>query len=144
MVSIICAWWISQNFGYAINLTQSLPYKLFLISLNAKPQVGDYILFKAPPDSQLPTQTNLIKKILAGKGDRITVKGQDFYINDKWIATGKTHSLQGVPLIAGPTGILGENQYYVGTKHPDSFDSRYARMGWITEESIIGVAYPLW
>lgn len=141
---LLVAWWIVQNFGYAINLTESLPYKVFIIHLNKKPKIGDYVLFKAPINSQLPTNTRLIKLILAGAEDNVTVKGRDFSINDKWVATAKTQSLHGEPLRIGPTGKLKQGQYYVGTIHPDSFDSRYQRMGWITQDLILGVAYPLW
>lgn len=141
---LLVVWLITQNFGYAINLTESLPHKMFIIHLNKEPKIGDYILFNPPSNSQLPANTRLIKLILGGAGDNVTVKERDFSINDKWIATAKTQSLQGEPLIIGPTGKLKEGQYYVGTTHPDSFDSRYQRMGWITQDLILGVAYPLW
>lgn len=137
-------WRITQNFGYAINMSHSLPNKLFFIHLKKTPHVGDYVLFKAPPYAKLPSDTYLIKEIFAKEGDEITLSGQNFYINGQWVAKAKTHSLKGEQLIQGPIGILKEGQYYVGTKHQDSFDSRYQRMGWIAQDLILGVAYPLW
>lgn len=106
--------------------------------------MGNYVLFKAPLGSSLPPDTKLIKQVIAGEGDSVTRKDQDFFINGKWIAKAKTYSRQGEPLIAGPVGILEKGQYYVGTQHQDSFDSRYQRMGWITQDLVLGVAYPLW
>ena len=67
-----------------------------------------------------------------------------FYINDNYVATAKTHSLKGEPLTPSSEGVLGKGQYYVFTPHKDSFDSRYQKMGWVNQEQIIGVAYPLW
>lgn len=138
------AWWLCQHFGFAINVTDSLPYKSFLVQLHGKPTIGDYIIFKAPPFSGLPPNTILTKKILAGPRDTVVAKGQEIFINDQWVATAKTHSLQGEPLKVGPQGVLGKGQYYVATPHKDSFDSRYQRIGWINEAFILGVAYPLW
>jgi conjugal transfer pilin signal peptidase TrbI len=141
---VLGSWWVCQNFGYAINLTQSLPYKCFLVHLHGQPAVGDHITFKAPSYSGLPANATLTKKIIGKPGDKVVIKGQEIFINNQWIATVKTHSLQGEPLQIGPQGIIGKGQYYVATPHKDSFDSRYQRIGWISEELIIGVAYPLW
>lgn len=143
-VLITMSWWLTQHFGISINLTHSLPYKVFLVQLNKTPRVGSYILFNAPTKAHLFENTQLLKQVFAGPGDSVTRVGQDFYINGKWVATAKSYSLKGEPLAVGGTGTLREGQYYVGTTHPDSFDSRYERMGWITQDRFIGVAYPLW
>lgn len=143
VLAILGAWWLCLHFGFAINMTKSLPTKFFLVQLHGNPTVGDYIVFKAPLTSGLPANTTLTKKILAGPGDRVAVKKQEIFINEQRVATAKTHSLQGEALKVGPQGVLGKGQYYVATPHKDSFDSRYHRIGWISKELILGVAYPL-
>lgn len=60
------------------------------------------------------------------------------------MARAKAFSLQQEPLEPGPQGLLAEGQYYVWTPHKDSFDSRYAKMGWIDAPQLLGVAYALW
>ncbi len=130
-------------FGFAVNLTNSLPYKLFVINKGGTPLVGNYVSFTAPLESGLPADTIITKKVLAGSGDIVNIKNNDFYINNKWVARAKTLSLKGEPLVLGPKGKLKQGQYYVSGQHPDSLDSRYQKMGWIYDEQIVAVAYPL-
>ena len=52
-------------------------------------------------------------------------------------------SRSGQPLAPGPTGTLPTGRFYVRAPHPDSLDSRYALLGWISESQIIGRAYVL-
>ena len=141
---IMFAWWVTQNFGYSINMTQSLPYKFWIIHLKQRPKRNDYVLFKAPIKSGVPQNTTVIKKVVGVANDLITTQSQDFYINGKYIATAKKYSLQGERLKKGAEGQLKPGQYFVWTSHPDSFDSRYEKMGWINQEQVIGVAYSLW
>lgn len=130
-------------FGFAVNLTNSLPYKLFVINKISTPSVGNYISFKAPIESGLPANTIITKQILAGPGDTVNIQNGHFYINNEWVAHAKPYSLKGEPLIMGPEGKLKQGQYYVSGQHPDSLDSRYQKMGWIYDEQIVAVAYPI-
>ena len=130
-------------FGFAVNLTNSLPYKVFMINKIATPSVGSYISFKAPIESGFPENTIITKQILAGPGDIVNIKNNDFYINEKWVAHAKSYSLNGEPLVLGPEGKLKQGQYYVSGQHPDSLDSRYQKMGWVYDEQIVAVAYPI-
>jgi conjugal transfer pilin signal peptidase TrbI len=136
--------WLTTHFGYAINLTDSLPKKYFLVHFNQKPKVCDLIVFRAPSALKLGKELTFTKRVMGVGGDRVTQKNRHFFINDHWVGRAKTHSLKGEPLKTGPTGIIPEGQYYVATEHKDSFDSRYQEMGWITLSQCIGVAYPLW
>lgn len=138
------AWLLTQTVGYSVNLTGSLPQKFWLIVYKKTPKKNDYILFKPPLDSEVPPGTLVIKQVKGLPGDSVSRVEQDFFINNEYIATAKKHSLKGLPLSPGPTGILASDQYFVLSHHPDSFDSRYQKMGWIKTKQIIGVAYPLW
>jgi conjugal transfer pilin signal peptidase TrbI len=144
LLLIPLAFWIGNHFGLVINTTESLPQKVWVLHLGQIPKKYDYIAFKPPLKSGLPSNLILHKQVLAVSGDVVTVKKRDFFINGKYIATAKTHSLKNEPLFLGPTGTLTEGQYYVATPHPDSFDSRYEQMGWIDAGHILGVLYPLW
>lgn len=135
---------LTQTIGYSINLTGSLPQKFWLIVYKKTPRKGDYILFKPLLDAEVPQGTLVIKQVIGLPGDTIIRVEQDFFINNDWIATAKKRSLKGLPLSPGPTGVLAPGQYFVLSHHPDSFDSRYQKMGWIKTNQIIGVAYPLW
>lgn len=140
---IITALLCNHYLGFSVNTTNSLPFKIFITYQKANPSVGDYISFKAPLESGLPTNIIITKKILAGPGDLVTKNGQDFFINQKWVAKAKLKSRDGQTLILGPEGKLKDGQYYVGATHPDSLDSRYLVIGWIKREQIITVAHPI-
>ncbi len=130
-------------FGFSVNLTNSLPYKIFIINKLSAPSVGNYICFKAPLESGFPENTILTKKILAGPGDVVSKKGLNFYINDQWVSKAKSYSWEGEELVLGPEGVLKEGEYYVGGFNADSMDSRYQVIGWINREQIIAVSYPI-
>jgi conjugal transfer pilin signal peptidase TrbI len=55
------------------------------------------------------------------------------------VALAKPATRFGEPLALGPTGTIPRGCYFVGTPHRDSFDSRYAAIGWACRPRIIGV-----
>ena len=138
----------NNNFCFAKNITPSLPQKYWLIAKGKTPKRGDYICFnlseEAVKQNNIPSNVTFTKQVIGVEGDKVTIKNRDFYINDNYVATAKTHSLKGEPLTPSSEGVLGKGQYYVFTPHKDSFDSRYEKMGWVNQEQVVGVAYPLW
>jgi conjugal transfer pilin signal peptidase TrbI len=142
LVCFMC--WVRTEIGFAINMTESLPQRLFLVRFNQKPKVGDFIVFRGPEHLKIPETLTFTKQVKGKGGDIVTRKERNFFINDHWVGKAKTHSLKGEPLAFGPVGVIPEGQYYVATDHKDSFDSRYQDVGWISISQCIGVAYPLW
>ncbi len=138
------AWIFTNHFGYAINLSESLPQKVWIVHLHATPKRGDYVVFRSPPQTGLSRNSTLIKQVRGVPGDVVTNFFGHFFINDDYISKAKSHSLAGQPLIPGFEGRLKEGEYYVHSPHPDSFDSRYQAMGLIHADTIMGVAYALW
>lgn len=134
----------SERHALLVNASTSLPHWAFLIDREAAPGRGDFIFFDPP-------QTKLLErhfgkdlkpfgKIVEGvAGDRIETRGRLFLINGRPIARAKPATRRGEPLELGPTGLIPPGCYFVATPHPDSFDSRYAAIGWICRPSIIGV-----
>ncbi len=141
---IALLWFLTTHFGIAINLSQSLPHKVWLIRFSQNPARGDYVLFKAPSSVGLGENGTVIKQVIGVSGDEVLRINRDFFINGSYVASAKAFSLQEEPLEPGPQGLLAEGQYYVWTPHKDSFDSRYAKMGWISTSQLLGVAYALW
>lgn len=145
---LLGVFWLTDNYRISINMMPSLPQKYWLVVKGKMPRRGDYVCFnpseKAAKELHLSPSVTFTKQVVGIAGDAITLKNRDFYINNQYMATAKTHSLKGEPLNPGPTGVLGKGQYYVFTPHKDSFDSRYEKMGWVNQKQIIGVAYPLW
>jgi conjugal transfer pilin signal peptidase TrbI len=127
-----------------INATTSLPNWAFVLDRRRTPKRGDIIFF-VPPESALlarhfgPELHSFGKIVIGAPGDRISVTDRTFLIDGKPVATAKTASRRGEPLALGPTGILPPGCYFVATPHPDSFDSRYAAIGWVCQPRILGV-----
>jgi len=131
-----------------INTSPSLPYWAIWTSRTGIPQRGDIILF-IPPASPLlqkhfGSRPQAFGKIVSGMpGDLVTHDGRTFRVNGRAVATAKPKSRLGVPLALGPTGRVPENCYFVTTPHKDGFDSRYAAIGWVCRERILGTGKPI-
>jgi conjugal transfer pilin signal peptidase TrbI len=131
-----------------INASPSLPFWALWLDREARPKRGDLLVF-VPPRSELLTRHFGIKKHLFGKrvlglaGDQVSAQGRMFLINGKPIARAKPHSRLNERLAPGPTGTIPHGCYFVGTEHPDSFDSRYAAIGWICQPRVLGVGTPI-
>lgn len=127
-----------------INVTRSLPYHVFLtLKAPHEPKKGEMLSFVWQGGGPYPKGL-IFTKIVAGvPGDRVTRKERTFYVNGIEVGIAKPFSTTGIPLKAGPEGIIPAGHYYVMTAHPDSLDSRYALTGWISQESVVGRAIGL-
>jgi len=132
----------SAFYSIGINETKSLPEKVFLIKKGKQSfDRGDYIAFKIRDVAELDTP---IVKIVAGKeGDRISIKGKRFYINNQYVGTAKDKTLSGEKVTLTEEGIIPKGKYFVYATHKDSLDSKYSKMGLISDSDAIGHAFPI-
>ena len=131
-----------------INASPSLPYWAIWTSRTGIPQRGDIIVFTPPASPLLKkhfgTHPQPFGKIISGMpGDLVTREGRTFRVNGRPVATAKLTSRLGEPLALGPAGRVPDNCYFVTTPHKDGFDSRYAAIGWICRERILGTGRPI-
>jgi len=141
-LSALSSW--RDNHAVLVNASTSLPNWAFLLDRTRAPQRGDTIMFDPPASTLLTAHFgSALKpfgKIVYGlPGDSVTRVGRTFIINGRVVAHAKTVSKRGEPLDLGPIGVLPRGCYFVGTPNPDSFDSRYAAIGWICRDRIMGV-----
>ena len=127
----------------ALNVTESLPTRFFLIHRGEMPKRGDYVAFRWQGGGPYPAGATFIKVVAGMPGDSVTRIDGDYYVNGRHTGLAKRTSRHGVMLEPGPTGTLPEGFYYVHTPHPDSLDSRYALTGWVSQTQIIGRAHAL-
>jgi conjugal transfer pilin signal peptidase TrbI len=126
-----------------INTTESLPNWAFFIDKGRLPQRGDFVVFN-PPKTALITAhfgkqpAPFAKRALGVPGDLVTRRGNAVLINGETVATLKPRTKRGETLLPGPTGRIPERCYYLGTAHPDGFDSRYAEIGFVCADRIVG------
>lgn len=133
----------SANHSFFINASQSLPNWAFFITRDGLPERDDYVFF-APPQSHVldvhfgDDLSPFGKRALGMPGDLVTREANVVSINGQAIAPLKSHTRLGLTLTPGPTGRVPEGCYYLGTRHPDGFDSRYAEIGFVCANRLLG------
>ncbi len=140
LISLIILY-LSQALLLAINTTHSLPQHLFLIIKHQPVHRGDYIAFYPPVNPLYRRHQLFIKQIAGIAGDKVELKKNCFYVHSQRIGIAKPRSRLGSPLTPSKTGVLGQGEYFVYTPHPDSFDSRYQQLGWVSETKVVGRAF---
>lgn len=127
----------------SFNTSESLPGYLYFVHVGEMPAKGDYVAVRPPQNRFFPGWLGFLKRVRGVAGDVVEERGRRFFVNGEELAYAKPQSLKGVPLQVGPVGVLPPGYYWVWTPHPDSFDSRYADVGWINQSRVIGRAIRL-
>ncbi len=133
---------IKERTLLTINMSGSLDGKVFLIIKSfGHPldlQKDDYVAFMHP---WVPGP--LIKKLKGLPGDKIEHKAGQAFLNNQLIGPVFNISRDQRTLTPGFEGVIPHHHYFVGGDHARSFDSRYAEVGLLTNETIYGKAYKL-
>lgn len=143
LVLAALAWWFQAHYTFGLNVTSSLPYRLFLIHKGEQPDRGQLVAFRWRGGGPYPAGATFVKEIAGMPGDVVSRNDRDFLVDGKPVGHAKPLSRQGLPLEPGPTGTLPAGEYYVRSPHPDSLDSRYRLTGWVTQTQIIGRAHAI-
>ena len=123
--------WSDEAWGYAA-------FPLF----GEDPEPGDRVLFEPPEAVGSPVP--YLKTVRGVPGMAVTV-GTDgtAHLDGEPVARAKTHALDGRPLDAIAPGIVPPGQFYLHADHADSHDSRYAEIGLVPRDRILGRAIAL-
>lgn len=137
---------LSRYFTVCLNVSTSLPGTIFVVAKAAAPDVGDLAAFRYQGDGPYERGALFLKRIAGLPGSIVTVSDagagyRDYYVNGTFVGRAKPISKMGMSLVPGPVGIIPDGHYYVAAPHPDSLDSRYALVGWISKEQIVGKAF---
>ena len=133
-----------SRFQLGINLSESMAGHVFLIDKKEKSvEVGELVAFSSQNAFPIPDGVTLIKRVAGVAGDHVTVKNRFVFINDKPVALAKPASRTGDPLQPITSVVIPEGFFFALGEHPDSFDSRYARPGLISSNTVRGRAYRL-
>lgn len=143
IVSILTIDTISFCISLNINLTRSLPQTVFLIIKDQSIYRGSYLAFYPPINTIYKTTQSFIKIVGGISGDVVREEQGLFYVNNRKIGYAKSFSSKSIPLTKAKVGVIPKGYYFVYSPHPDSFDSRYAEIGLVPQERIIGRAFPL-
>ena len=131
-----------------INASESLPTWALLVETGRFPQRGDFVVFDPGKDPLVArhfgTSPRPFAKIAYGvPGDLVSRDGVRVLVNGEEVARTKPFTRQGEALEVGPTGRIPANCIYAGTPHKDGFDSRYAAIGFVCRDRLIGVGVPI-
>ena len=138
----------AKRHALLINRSPSLPHLAIWLEKGAALQKGDILIF-APPSSRLLTRHFGSEPLLFGKyilgmpGQTVSHQGQMVLLDGQPVAARKAHSMRGAVLAAGPEGTIPSSCYFVGSHHKDGFDSRYAAIGFVCKNQIIGRGRPI-
>ncbi len=145
-----CLWawahWIAPDWRFYINVSDSLPNRLYLVRLGKQsPRRGQLVAFYPPPLPEYPSQALFLKYVVAVPGDRIRVDEHNrrWYVNGHELGRIQRHTRNGRALHPGPDGNVPPGHYAVWTPAPNSYDSRYADVGWVPRHRILGHARPV-
>lgn len=133
----------SDGHVFLVNQSTSLPNWAFLVDRHRMPGRGEHVFFDPPASPLLERHVGRdhrpFGKIVYGvAGDEVTRRGRLFLVNGRAVALAKPRTLRGEPLELGPTGTVPRGCYFVATPNKDSFDSRYALIGWVCRPQVLG------
>lgn len=134
----LCFEGVTRFTSLALNQSDSLPQRVFLILKRKKVQREGYVSFKndwfkAP----------LIKQVIGLEGDKMIYDNEGFLWVARKIGKPLSQSKEGKTLRPVDPKIIPANHVFVYASHPRSFDSRYQDVGLIPVDSILGEAIPL-
>lgn len=136
--------WRSQHL-VLINASQSLPDWAFVVARGQFPERGQYIAF-APGSHPLvrrhfgQSPPAFVKIAYGVPGDRVSRSGAWVQVNDRPVAQLKPRTQQGELLKPGPLGVVPQHCVFAGSAHKDGLDSRYAAIGFVCADRLIGTA----
>ena len=123
--------WSDGAWGYAA-------FPLF----GEEPAIGDRVLFE-PPEAT-GSRVPYLKTVRGVPGMKIAVNEDGTVLLDGApVAAAKSRALDGRPLVAVAAGTIPPGHFYLHADHVDSHDSRYAEIGLVPRERILGRALAL-
>lgn len=129
---------VTRTTGLALNQSDSLPQKVFLILKGKELSRGHYLSFK---NSWF--KAPLIKEIIGVEGDKIIIDDEGEIWIARKVSKPLSHSKDGKILHSITPGIIPPGYVFAYGHHPRSFDSRYQEVGLVQVDQTLGRAIPL-
>lgn len=127
-----------NDMSLMVNATDSLPGTVFLIEHGKLPTRGDYVAFNAPDNGIY--HVPFIKIVSGIEGDRVERHDDIVLVNGKAVGRVALKTVTGETLTPGPTGAVPPASYFVIGLAERSYDSRYAKIGFVPHRDVIGRA----
>lgn len=149
VASVLGALLIGQklSLGATTSLSVKDVHVVAVLHSGVVPTRGELVAFRPGPGARWLRDKLFVKRLAGLPGDRIervnTPDGEMVAINGQPLAPLKPTARDGRALPRGPTGVLPACRYFVYGDHRDSYDSRYADIGWVSCEQVVGRAIRL-
>lgn len=133
------------------NASASAPIGLYRVQPGVSVRRGDMVVAWTPEPARtlaarrhyLPANVPLVKRVAALSGDRVCASGRALRINGKWAATRLKRDSSARPMRWwNGCRRLGQGEYFLLMKSPQSFDGRY--FGVTRASDLVGKAVLLW
>ena len=114
----------------------------YLLLPMGEPGRGDAVIFEPP--ASLGAAAPYLKRVRGVPGDRVSVDGEgNVLVNGERAGRAKPFSLDGRALEPAAPATIPPGHFYLHAEHADSHDSRYAEIGLVPREKILGRAVAL-
>ncbi len=144
VVGIFVVGAMTSRYQFGVNLSESLSDWGYLVDTeNTEPARGEYIQFYPTPNRFYPSSTPFVKRVAGVPGDQVRLVGRDVFVAGRFVGRAKPAARDGRPLKPTEQGTIPAGRYFVVGDHVDSYDSRYADIGWVRRDRIRGVARPV-
>ena len=140
----LAALWLFACSRVYVNASWSDPaWGYFLLPLYRDPGPGDRVLFEPPQDNSGIPRPPYMKTVLGAPGMVVLASDGGVWVGGEYAGRAKKNALDGRRLEAIGPGKIPPGHYYLHADHPDSHDSRYAEIGLVPRDRILGFALPL-
>ena len=143
LVAIASLWLFACSRVY-VNASWSDPaWGYFLLPLYRDPGPGDRVLFDPPLAGSGTPWPPYMKTVFGTPGMGILASDEGVWVGGEYAGRAKKTALDGRQLKSIGAGAIPPGRYYLHADHPDSHDSRYAEIGLVRRDRILGFALPL-
>ena len=133
-----------ERHAVLVNMSDSLPNWAFFLTRDQAPTFGDTVFFDPPRSPLLAAHFGAKpmpfgKMVLGIPGETVRHHERTVTVDHRIVGRTKSRTRLGLPLARGPEGVIPPGCFYVGSDHPDGFDSRYAAIGFVCRRQLLGV-----
>lgn len=134
----------SSRYKIGFNKTNSLSHWGFIIDRSNRSIERDALIeFLVPDNDYYPHGASFVKRVTGVPGDVVERRHNEVFVNGRFVGIAKGYDQNGKPVEAGPVGEIPPGHVFVTGDHKDSLDSRYAVIGFISTNRILGVGEPI-
>tara|TARA_R110000744_G_scaffold91550_3_gene177575 strand:- start:6538 stop:7047 length:510 start_codon:yes stop_codon:yes gene_type:complete len=131
-----------ERWAFGLNMTQSLPHWAFVVDHHVMPLRGEMAMFEVP-DNPYYQDRPFVKIVIGLAGDTVDNRDGEIFVAGQSVGEAKPYARDGRALEAIDDQVIPAGYVFMMGTHRDSYDSRYAEIGLIRVERIVGRAFPV-